>query len=698
MSTIQAVLDSRPPIDQQLLSELAKGPLKRHLHGQNATSDPSDIEGLWHGLLSSTLSHDSNEKYLTTACNCISVFLLNAASSPVGGVKLFCSSRKVWFEGFECVQKAFDGGKTKPALQVLETLAHLLNEHPDRAIASEVLSESAHRLLNVLLTGTPTRQIKSACIALTCFVKKTELLSELEDTVAEALKKVSTSWRRYLLQNGISVGSADHHSTSRHLFLALLLAVRNLETRSAALKLFSLLLHAEGWTSNCTPAQSAAEAIELVVLDDTASLGDFADNVIPVILDDALRYETFCNLYRPSSDCSEARLALYLSVLKAGRLKKFVSEAGMFMISVRWSSLLMTASELPSKVGEAAGDSHDERTSGDPYVSFRLLLRSGSPRVRIHAYNLLTATFGTTTVVPAGVLQCLLSSLRYLHDDNDAYERGEVMSITRRLLRRLESGRTHLQKRTAPRPIHDENTLEYYHDFLRRLGQFLLVELDPAISYQRHILALQTLQLLVKSAPEVWLDLVSFACSLCGLVLDPFDDVRAVASLLLKEIISFDAGGVTQKLFSAMVPDANALSSRTCRHDHADAAGRLMGIALSQQWNVGHGHTTIMDLLQSLSMNVKGANSIGPSSSFPLHATLLGFSYCLRSGVESVQLMCDDLLDVCQRVWTSVQLQLCVDTPERETESTEEESLSGPKDLLAYSWRALRDSRYVYIT
>ena len=338
MSMIHSIIDAGPPIDQQTLTSFSRGYLRQNLHGQDGALVPRDVEALWHCLISSTLSHDSTEKYLTTACNCISVFLLGASSSPVSEVKHFATSNQVWFEAFECAQKAFDGGKTKPALQVLESLTHLLREHPDNAAASVILQQSSRRLLKILFTGTPSAQIKSVCIALTCLLKRTGLLTVLEDEVADCLDQVSSPWKRYQLQNGTTLGDLQYQrSSSCPLFLALLFAVRNLETRSAALKLFSFLLHSEDWVRGCTPAQSAAEAIELFLRNDTTSLGDFPDNMIPVILDNETRYDIFRDLYKPDEARWKSRLILYLSVLKAGRLKKFLSEGGTLFHCFPWA-------------------------------------------------------------------------------------------------------------------------------------------------------------------------------------------------------------------------------------------------------------------------------------------------------------------------------------------------------------------------
>ena len=60
----------------------------------------------------------------------------------------------------------------------------------------------------------------------------------------------------------------------------------------------------------------------------------------------------------------------------------------------------------------------------------------------------------------------------------------------------------------------------------------------------------------------------------------------------------------------------------------------------------------------------------------------------------------DDLIDrmliLCEVVWSRVRSRLCTDAPETEEDELDgggTEDVGGPKDLLSYSWRALRDSR-----
>lgn len=54
------------------------------------------------------------------------------------------------------------------------------------------------------------------------------------------------------------------------------------------------------------------------------------------------------------------------------------------------------------------------------------------------------------------------------------------------------------------------------------------------------------------------------------------------------------------------------------------------------------------------------------------------------------------MLSICWSVWFGVHDVLCVDSPEREHEDLDED-LAGPKDVLSFSWRALRESRYTQL-
>ena len=52
---------------------------------------------------------------------------------------------------------------------------------------------------------------------------------------------------------------------------------------------------------------------------------------------------------------------------------------------------------------------------------------------------------------------------------------------------------------------------------------------------------------------------------------------------------------------------------------------------------------------------------------------------------------------ICDKVWHEVKPVLCVDSPEGYIDEAAEDLAVGPKDILSYSWRALRESRYALL-
>ena len=58
----------------------------------------------------------------------------------------------------------------------------------------------------------------------------------------------------------------------------------------------------------------------------------------------------------------------------------------------------------------------------------------------------------------------------------------------------------------------------------------------------------------------------------------------------------------------------------------------------------------------------------------------------------------DRVLDLCGTIWIKVRTRLCVDSPETSSDGENDDAKGGPKDMLSYSWRALRDSRSVLRT
>lgn len=345
----------------------------------------------------------------------------------------------------------------------------------------------------------------------------------------------------------------------------------------------------------------------------------------------------------------------------------------------------------------------------DYYYWFRFVLKVADPEVRILTYGLLVSSPATNAIVPAGALDCISSSLKYLHDDADAHERGEILSITKRLLRRIQTSALALRRSTSSNQsgnVHD-TILIHYKSFTGTLCTFLKQELGPGISYQRHILSLLCLQhfLDLTTEPDALMNDLELVVALTGLVLDPFEDVRSVTANLLHLLAAKGQERVRQVISQGLVNKVALLAVTSVRGDHADALGRLWALyysffdsAVSSQ-AVGDpvGNSALPHLLTQLEEYTSEIVNLRPGSTFPIHGFLLAISYGLREPKtqRAVRSFVDSMMvhQVCLQVWTHVRIHLCVDSPETSTEPEDEDSSEGPKDLLAYSWRALRDSR-----
>jgi hypothetical protein len=334
-------------------------------------------------------------------------------------------------------------------------------------------------------------------------------------------------------------------------------------------------------------------------------------------------------------------------------------------------------------------------------------LKSADPELRILTYGLLTISPAGNATVRPDVLDCIASSLPYLHDDPDAHARGEILSLTKRLLRRLRNSANALRRAAKLADVDKEANvvLESYKSFTGRFYDFLKKELCTGASYPRHILAVLSLQCLfdLPVDPDVLPGDKGLVQALICLVIDPFEDVRSNAATVLRTLASKDHGLVASILNSSLLQKVGLLAVRTGRADHADALGRLSALRglsgpPSNEVPVDPNGTGLVEDIRHLKQltSKQGGMELRPGCTIPIHGLLLGISYRIRYlRPQDCQLQWFDftLLEVCTNVWDQVRDQLCVDSPERASEIEIETDDEGPKDLLAFSWRALRDSR-----
>lgn len=218
-----------------------------------------------------------------------------------------------------------------------------------------------------------------------------------------------------------------------------------------------------------------------------------------------------------------------------------------------------------------------------------------------------------------------------MHTDSDPQYRGEIFSLIRKFIIRLrgslssclkstslDDGSQLANQRTAANDLYAvgySNTAGDHIEFLRWYVGFLELELQPTMSYQRHISALKTLVLLLQTGLDnrighvhlsrLGQDQTSWNCSieifrpslfrlLGDLLINPFDDVRATASALLNMFPRTHIRTSLENDREKYIPDgryshsrlqlvkalerAERVASGTSRADHADAVARLYHI------------------------------------------------------------------------------------------------------------------------
>lgn len=233
------------------------------------------------------------------------------------------------------------------------------------------------------------------------------------------------------------------------------------------------------------------------------------------------------------------------------------------------------------------------------------------PSIRLAALSLLVTTFSTAKPLTTAATTAILRGLPSMHADSDSYTRGEIMSLTRKLIVRLKSGILKIDDLADPTvsaagqqasgliksDVETKAFLEAYIDFLQR-------DLVVTASYPRHITALKALKLLLQSGLDPRTDIVPLKSEvetrwklhmdvfgprllrlLVDLLLDPFEEVRhtslSIINLSPQQILLEGLADTPNHqeppgvLLTDALARAERLASNTSRADHADTVARL---------------------------------------------------------------------------------------------------------------------------
>ena len=376
-----------------------------------------------------------------------------------------------------------------------------------------------------------------------------------------------------------------------------------------------------------------------------------------------------------------------------------------------------------------------------------LLLGHADDNVRVRTLRLLTTSKMTNAPISLPILRHIEPRIGQWFRTGGPHERGETLSIIKRLLIRLRGGSSSLYK-TPPSSPSNLKLLEAQKHFVQTLVNCVTDEISPNASYQRHIMGLTVLRHLLESRVDdcdrvpiqqtvgsgtagtitivsnraaenrsndpdfpfsICLRQSSYAQNLLSLLSDAYEDVRMLSASILRHLLisgprtsrSENFSEHLQAAMEILVLKLDYQATQTNRSDHADGLGRLYALlhlrrggmysALGSPAN--DGHNVIETLLSGLEGMLNEISTFDKPGSQPLHSLLLGAMHCMTQ--DGVLKFHGRIIVVCRQVWNAVSVRLCVDSPEITDEDADdlEELIAGPKDMLSYSWRALRDSR-----
>lgn len=386
----------------------------------------------------------------------------------------------------------------------------------------------------------------------------------------------------------------------------------------------------------------------------------------------------------------------------------------------------------------------------DRRILDRFLIHA-SPEVRSFAVSLLITSSSTTRPYSPMVFQLLKLHLRSFYADPDAKFRSEILQHAKNMVKRIMGAISVLQKDISrlnikhskvgadglPANYHISKgakqivnageewlreSLRAHEDFFTWYLSFLLQEMVPTASYQRHIAALKSLVNVLKLGTDnpssierriyqdaQWLRVV------LDLIMDPFDDVRETAVGLLMlfpaaslrtELIYGESQSSARPLdiLSGFCLNATDLASRTSRADHSDGAARSLGLLCAWQETFDDRLSLVARTLDELEEKISIAEKgLGQAvMTVPVHGTFAAIR-CMWDVLSQSTYSDDELqrlaaaqsriVGVCTRIWHAVSYVLCDDSPEGHLpEELEEIEGLDTKGLLSYSFRATHES------
>ncbi|KAL4920105.1 putative death-receptor fusion protein-domain-containing protein [Aspergillus aurantiobrunneus] len=743
-------------LPDSILEKIAKGPLVKF------TLTCDDVEKstrVFNSLLQTFSSASISHSHTTVACNALSAFLDAAFVSQCHGTRQLVRSKKTLVSIFENFLSRFKDVKPRPMKQVLESVTVIIAKSRHESGFDAIQREFVDAILPSILLGEPRSRVKASIIALETLLRKNAVSSiELISIVDSWLLRNPERWPP-VLQEECRVSSIDiSHFLQRSsdeaapetavqiLLLGILNRSKAFELATSSGEVMTTFFRKLEPPVDSTLASEGKESLALA----------WVKPVKYFLLQNLEILEKLSNyILLRLFGLSASGFRCFLETLPLNSLLS----GDMSSSSLDELTLLFASLHLGKKIGLVHEDHYFSKLQTED--NSLLILKSEfigqflfhhDFNIKIAALSLLIAAPSTTKPLSSAAIRVIIKSLPSLHAESDPCTRGEILSMVRGLIVRLKGGilanqdnpvepRTTLSKKQPLVFVRDDTeTRSCLEDYLN----FLMADLRTTASYHRNIMALKTIfHFLESGLDERYIGAVSskpehrqvrwkFHMEIFGpkllrllvdLLVDPFDEVRAVALNLLKlfpKSVLLDTSrhnGEKPELLVALTK-AETLASNTSRADHADTVARLYQVIFytaeaknpreSDWWSTKMG--VIELILRKLEDKLSSPDGLFNSSlrDAPLHGYLCALRYIISSanfyllvsyegsdGPANWRSINTRISSICDRIWEEVKPQLCVDSPEGHAAEPIEDLIVGPKDILSYSWRALRESSYL---
>ncbi|KAJ5123735.1 hypothetical protein N7448_009832 [Penicillium atrosanguineum] len=746
-ATMEEITQTVQFLSEKTLQDIAKGPLVKF----TVSSDDSEkVNRVWQSLIQTASSPSLSNQHTSAAYHAVAAFIDAAATSKHGCTKQLALDSSTWLAIFDIYLSRYEDAKPKPLKQLLGSLTTILVKHYRGDQRTTVQQTVAEAILPSVVLGEPRSRLKGSLVCLEIFLRKeailpSELISLLQSWLSENREKwVSVFEKDHdALYSGFSepftvtAGVPSEELATKIFILGLLTQTNNRQmSGTSGGVLAAFLQKLKGKSSNQQVSHFWVSPVRHMLLQNTDNLESLSAQILhPLFTADPHGFMSFVEalplrnlLAGDMADAAQSEYMLLFASLQMGKKANLVHE------------------DYDSSKQTDVKQGHRKLVLNSQVIGKFLLHRE--PNIRIAALSLLVTTFSTVKPFTTTATSSILRALPSMHADSDSYTRGEIMSLTRKFIIRLKSGVLKEGISGVNVPATGKEPSGWFRSddetkaFLKTYIQFLQRDLVVTASYPRHASALRALNLLLQSGLDSRTNIPPLKSEvetrwklhmdvfeprllrlLVDLLLDPFEEVRqtslSILNLFPRQILlsglidtAEQQPTIGTRLTDALAR-AESIASKTSRADNADTVARLYHILFCAATNSSDAglhwwatkQSVINNILTKLEERLLSSGGLFNSTmrEAPLHGYMSGLRYIVLmpnfysllssdsdfSGWKSVH---DRIVTICDKVWQEVKPVLCIDSPEGHTDEPTEDLSVGPKDILSYSWRALRES------